>query len=317
MLKNTCFILVSFCFVLTVAADDERLIRKFEGHTDRTTSAVFGATDDIFVSCAMDGKVILWKINGDDVKSVVLNLGTKAYSAAVGDDGRSVAAAGEDMSIFFWNAGSNEPVKRLNAHTAPLLCAAYTKKGSGWASGGKDSNIFLWNGGANDAVGKLAGHADAVLSVEFNSDGTRLVSAAGDKCAAIWDTRTKKYIHVLKGHKKEVRCASFNADASKVITGSYDGTAIIWDAKTGKQLKLIKTPHEKVFGAVFTSDENKVITGGSGKINLIIWDAQKETMLEKLTGHDSTVSSLSVSPNGKKLLSCGGNDVFLWDISEK
>lgn len=323
MKKSVFTLLFAFLAIGNIGAEklladssEDRLIRRFEGHKDRVASVGFGSSDDVFVSAGFDGRAILWKIQGNDVKSTAVNTAERAYGAAVGSDGHSAVVAIESLSVVFWDAGSNAEVKMLNAHSAPLLCVAFRKQGDGWASGGKDNNIYLWNGDGNDPVGKLQGHRDAVMSIAFSKDGSRLVSASNDQLGAIWDTKTGKSIQLLKGHKAPVRCAVFNEDATKVATGGYDGAAMLWDAKTGKLIKTFKTPHEKVMGVAFPKGGNRLITAGVDK-TIMIWDCKTGKQLESLTGHNGGITSLSISPSGTKLLSSGNNEIVLWDVSEK
>jgi WD40 repeat protein len=88
----------------------------------------------------------------------------------------------------------------------------------------------------------------------------------------------------LKGHTDIVYSAAFSPDGKRIVTGSADKTIRIWNAESGEELKRIgKTV--MVFGA---------------SVNL--------------SGHTDRIYSVTLSPDGKKILSGSwDNTTRIWD----
>lgn len=139
---------------------------------------------------------------------------------------------------------------------------------------------------------KLEGHQNVstgermnsgyVNALAFSPDGKLLASASCDSTARIWDVTTGRTLHVLEGHQGFVNCVTFFTDGKTVITGGEDGTIRCWEAATGRQLSELSA-HEK--SKLDQSDLRK------------------------------DVFSLSFSPDGRTLASCGRDaTVKVWDV---
>ena len=86
-----------------------------------------------------------------------------------------------------------------------------------------------------------------------------------------------------KGHKKAITCIDVNKEGTIAYTGSKDCCILCWDITTGKK---------------------DVIHGEKGN--------------DTGVGHFADILGISLSPDGKRLLSCGkDNTVKLWDIHNR
>ena len=294
--------------------EGEFMVRRFTGHKERVSSVAFGSHDDVFASASFDGTAILWQRSGNNVRKSVLNFNMPAYSVAVGGDNRTLIAASQSVSVFYWAEAKGSP-KMLNAHTDPVTSVAFCPDSMVWASGGKDGTGYIWNGDGKDATAKLKGHADAILQIDFSRDGTQIATASNDKTAAVWDAKNAKPFKVFKGHTEPVRCVAFSPDGTQLVTGSYDDTAIIWDIVTAKKLQTLQGEQKKIMGVAFTADGKRIITGANdGSIS--VWDVETAKPIQTLDGHSKGVTSISVSPSGKLMLSSGGTEIILWNIEK-
>ena len=124
----------------------------------------------------------------------------------------------------------------------------------------------------------LTGHLADVTAAAFSPDGKRVVTASDDGTARIWDAATGAQLLVLEGHKSNVLSATFDSSGARVLTTSFDGTARIWDSTTGKEL----VPPLEHF------DGNKVTSPVFGVL----------------------------SPDGTRVATADGDDVWLWDLSK-
>src|SRR5206468_3316509 len=105
------------------------------------------------------------------------------------------------------------------------------------------------------------------------------------------------------------------------------GGVKVWDAHTGKELLTFKGHTLAVMSVAFSADGKRIVSGsgglappgedGAGEVK--VWDAQTGQEQLTLNGHTSVVKSVAFSPDGKRIVSAGGDkfnkpgEVKVWD----
>jgi WD40 repeat protein len=125
-------------------------------------------------------------------------------------------------------------------------------------------------------------HPGEIQALAFSSDGEWLASATkgdGVPVIRIWDVEAGKAIASLRGHKFFVRFLFF-------LPGG--------DAKNGPIL----------------------VSGGSDN-TIRFWNVKMEAELPHIINQPGTLSTMAVSPDGKKIASgsAGGKNIYLWDAA--
>jgi WD40 repeat protein len=161
----------------------------------------------------------------------------------------------------------------------------------------------------------LKGHSDWVLRVSFSPDGKRIVSGSGDKTLKVWDAQTGQETLTLKGHSDAVVSVTFSPDGKRIV--SSDGLFLmkfgeikVWDLSPLDELQRNKVTVAQRKGA-------RAAGKPAAKKAAAIQEAERlaaETSLT-LKGHSGPVTSVSFSPDGKRIVS-GSRDSSLkvWDI---
>ncbi|KIJ26241.1 hypothetical protein M422DRAFT_272726 [Sphaerobolus stellatus SS14] len=136
------------------------------------------------------------------------------------------------------------------------------------------------------------GHQHWVFSVTFSPDGTKILSASGDKTVQIGDISTGRTLGQPLCHQRRVMSGAFSPDGTNIASTS--GNKIQkWDISTGQALRQPFKGHQD---------------------RVIVWDAFTSQSLGSLEGHQDTVNSIAISPDGTKIVS-GSDDrtVQIWD----
>ncbi len=173
---------------------------------------------------------------------------------------------------------------------------------------------------SRDSTLELKGHTDQVVRAHFSADGTRVVTAGFDSTARIWDAYTGALLFTLS-HPGRVRSAKFSADGRYVVTGCTDGSARIWTVAAGTLHLLLRDPAASVgegTSVEFSPDGRMVLTSGVGAKpdnDAELWDAGTGTLLRRLRGHTSYVTTASFNMDGTRVVTSGGYDltVKVWD----
>jgi WD40 repeat protein len=259
-------------------------------------------------------------------------------SVALSPTGREIATAGEDGIIRIWDTASFKLVRTLRGHLGEVYSLDYWIDGSLLASAGVDGTVRLWRPSDGSAVQafdtRQAGSGRAFpikqYSVAFYP-GTPLkyvLSAGEDGLVRIWNLQNGTVPEKTRDQRNPdqdrsvIRSVSFAPNATgEFVTGGYDGKIRIY-LTTKSQVMTLDANAKKVLRTVYSPDSSRIATAGTDGDSptqnanaLKIWSVKTQSF-QTLLGHRDYVVSASWSPDGKRLVSGGGNrdrSVILWD----
>lgn len=264
-------------------------------------------------------------------------------SASFSSDGKYAVTGSWDQTLKIWDIQSRRVVQKLPQPHRGRINAALFSPAAGalrilTVSNDKTAKVWKWNGPAAAPVEEFQpfAHPAEVLGAAFSPDGNSIVTACADRNARIWNLEQPGDPLVLKGHTDKVWSVAFSADGKWVATGSEDTTAIVWNAATGKQVIQPLQGHSAGITAVaFYANGERLITGSRDE-TARVWDpgvlkladagnvaaGDRPTLPQgkeilPLRGHNSALTSVSFSPNGKYALTASQDGTaILWLTQE-
>lgn len=164
----------------------------------------------------------------------------------------------------------------------------------------------------------LAGHTAPVNAVAILPGGTRAISGSADGQLIEWDLGRRVQLRSFKEHADAIHDIAVDkrADAHRVVTVGADDAICIWDMESGSVVRRITT--ESTGGAILCvaldpSNPDRCITGHQDR-RIRVWNIKTGDLETTLSGHNSHIGSLAVSPDGKTLMSADDQTVRLWDL---
>jgi peroxiredoxin Q/BCP len=262
-----------------------------------------------------DGTICLWSIAAGKVTGSI-NTKPKGYTGGVAfsPDGKTLAFHADDDPVRLWDLEANKESARLPKVLLAVeqLCFAPNGRQIGIVS---ESEGFVWNLDS----GKAWKSEQPVSSLAFSPDGKTLALGVNTLLLANPATGTKiREIGKLGGRVTTLQYSP-TGDHILVVDAACPGTSVrLLEIDTGEEMLIGEKIRTDRAGAGFSNDgKTIVVSNESGQ--LTFWNASTGEKLQTLPGTDRLTSTLSFTPDGKRLIT-GHNDsigeVLIWDVPE-
>ncbi len=216
-------------------------------------------------------------------------------------------------------------VRRFEGHGGQVFGVAVSPDGKLALSGCADSVVRLWEVATGKELRRFEGHKGWAVGGAFLPDGKHALSCGNDKTVRLWDVETGKELRKLEGHTSVVWTVAISADGKRALSGSHDRTVRLWDLDAGKELKKFEGYPGAVWWVALSPDGKRALSGGDaytdtdGKrvadpdVRVLNVETGKE--LGRLIGHRSAPVTVAFSPDGKRALTGGFDNILrLWDV---
>ncbi len=241
-----------------------------------------------------------------------------AYCVTYSPDGRTLASAGKDAVIRFWDARTLHPRGELHSGQGEVNEVAFTPDGKSLASAGDDRTVWLWDlpTARQRAILRPKGCRDELSTLAISPDGK--VLAAGGKDGGIWswDLASGKLQAARNPGGGWIFYLTFAPDSRLLAIANHDGRGVLLDPITLRERGQFQHPHGPMHCVAFSHDNRTLAAGSARGGRILLWDLTERVQRIDLSGHESSATrSLSFSPDDTLLVS-GGDDwrVRLWDV---
>jgi len=150
-----------------------------------------------------------------------------ATSISFSPDGRTIAAAGADLSnaeIRLWDVEAGT-ARILGQSTRQITSVAFFPDGKHLVSGSWDETVRVWNIQTGEAR-ILGENCSCISHLTISTAGDRIAATSLDGRIRVWDLETRRSRNV--GQCYGVNAISFINDDHSLVTGSDDGTVRLW-----------------------------------------------------------------------------------------
>lgn len=283
---------------------------------------------------------IVWEINsGNELSKINPKSEEDLNEACFTIDGKSIVFTSNDNTATIWSIKQNKPTKQLTGFLNKrdkggitynyndmwerdifdyirfknnLLISA---DGTELIKGKFGKKVKRWNMATGKTSMEYAAHQKGVVCYVLSSDGKRLLTGGGDGKLVVWDVDKGDTLQAIQSYEHPVLDVHFNSDETQIISSSWDGTMKIHDIKSGKRIHYFDFDRKlgSAYNVLWSANDLYGFTS-HGKF-LKMWEVDTHAEVRDFVGHSELISSLSLSADGKTLLSTSRDgSTRLWDI---
>lgn len=254
------------------------------------------------------GRIKVWE-SGSSTEAMTLRHGGTVKDCGFSPDGQRIASCGTDGIVRIWELATGKLLRVLRGHEAEVTSLAWHPKGGFIASAGSDQIARLWESESGRLVGTFSMPGQRVCALAFSPDGGQLACGTHTKSVSIFNTLSQELMQNLATDTL-LHSLTWSPEGRYLATG-HTNTTKIWDTTTGV---VTQTLDGGQWGVTFTPDGTKIAAASDdGTIRLC--DVFADGTVRQIGQHQGPVHSLTISPNGRRLISAGYRDlsVRIWD----
>jgi WD40 repeat protein len=215
----------------------------------------------------------------------------------------------------------------VNRFYSGVVDVAFSPDGNRLATGGADGDIIMWVSTTGERLSTLTGHDNFITDIAFSPEGTLLASAGGDGTVRLWDAATgQNLLSVSNDQSSPYLNLDFSPDGSRFLAGRHDGMLEMWELppnprqaedEDAKLVYIVETQTDSIYSTHFSFDGSQMaISGRSGGVEI------RDTVTAELQlalQLPTWVNCAYFTPDGKRLITCGGDGItriFVLDFEE-
>jgi len=303
-----------------------REVRQFqEGHEFLVTRAAFVDDGKKLVTAAVDNTARIWDVATGTQLMALESTGAMA-AMAVSQDGRLLLTGSDDKTAKLWDLMSGRVVLKLEDQRNEVSAVAISPDNRLLFTGDVKGRCCLWDGATGELRWQAESHSRTVTGAFFLPSGDAVLTASIDNTVAQWDVQTghERLPWILK-HPDSVVSLAISRDGHQLLTACADKVVRLWDCSSGQLLGALPAGSENINAAEFSPDGRAAVTtDATGHVRLWDLDALSEMRAgtaasDPFLGPEDTLVpawSAIFSPDGLQILTIGGNEACLWNVTQ-
>ena len=283
----------------TLAAGVRHVSISPDGKTVAAGGDPLAANKEVRVFAVADGKPLC-------------TVGMPAGVTALAMAGNTRLAVADSGKALHWFATANGTLLETTATAGVATDLVAANSGRTLYLASADNNAWVVEAALDHL---LIGHTGAAAGVAFSSDGRWVFSCGADNTLRQWDTTTGTATRTYTGSNKPLLRLAVSADGKRLAAATNDNRILGWTLKADAAAAAVAsdlaiTTPAAIADLAINGDGTVIATAGADNV-VSLWHTPTGTLLERLPGHTSTLRSVAISADSRRVVS-GANDRFVF-----
>jgi len=168
---------------------------------------------------------------------------------------------------------------------------------------------------------KLAGHKQEICGLKWNGDDGQLASGGNDNKLFVWDKMNPEPLYKFSEHGGAVKAIAWSPHQRGLLAsggGTADRKIRFWNTTVGSMIQEVDTGSQ-VCNLQWSKNSNEIVsTHGYSQNQIVLWKYPSMTQVASLTGHTFRVLYLSMSPDGRTIVTGAGDETLrFWNCFKR
>jgi WD40 repeat protein/tetratricopeptide (TPR) repeat protein len=290
-------------------AETGKLLHDFMGPKAGVHRVAFNPNGEMLAAACMDGNVYCWDIRQPQgpVALPALPYHASIYSLAFHPKGHSLTACGADGSVGAWDIATRQPLRGFHAHTRSVFDIAYSPDGKYLATASRDGTMVVIATDTMRLAYRRLVRSD-VRRVAFSPNSRLLACLAFDGGVTVWDMEKdcSEVLPFFLGMGNADNLA-FAPDNEHLACATRNTGVRIWNVRGQREEFPLGPATGVTYCLAYSPDACWMATAKDDNV-IRIWDLTAADEPRAFWAHDTWITSMSLSPDGKTLALAGGKD---------
>ncbi len=230
-------------------------------------------------------------------------------------DGKALVTLETDGRARFRMSDTGKTRCEFGDDKERLACMAVSPVGRRLAGGVGGGKVVLWDLATGDRTLEVPLKGEEATSLAFLPRGITLLVGTSRGVVRSFDVDSGRILLSFGERPVAVTRLAVSADGAAVACLGVDGTVRLYDPGSGDEIGSAKGESSCRLAAFHPSSELLAFEDGPAAR---IWRYREEASPDAPTGHLRLVSTLSVSPDGKRVLTSGRDgSLVVWDVEAR
>jgi WD40 repeat protein len=242
-------------------------------------------------------------------------------SVAISPDSNYVATGSRDKSAKLWELSTGREVRSFLGHEFSVTTLSFSKDGKMLLTGSSDGTVRIWDVMTGKETFEINPFNEIISDVVFSPDMKYFVVSCLKYPVRVYDVATKKQIIEIEAspesNRKGVNIA-VSPDGKWMALGEDNRQASVYRTTDWQKSYTFEYGSGwcggcATFGTFSPDSRNFYMASHHGSVKK--YDMATGKLIRQYADEVNDLSSLDISPDGKKLVLATEKEIFLWNES--